>query len=134
MTAWSLTLVTALLAGAWFRFLAPTTWSYLSPFLGEGLSQLMQAANGSGGTRQLFGASLSPWWEQKSAYLVPLLALGLALGGLLSIRARMRDGRLPRGSRRALLVAFALLGLIYFPSTLFILSPSGAEGARRSWA
>ena len=134
VTAWSLTLGTALLAGAWFRFLAPTTWSYLSPFLGEGLSQLMQAANGSGGTRQLFGASLSPWWEQKSAYLVPMLALGLALGGLLSIQARMRDGRLPRGSRRALLVAFALLGLIYFPSTLFILSPSGAEGARRSWA
>jgi len=134
VTAWSLTLATALMAGAWFRFVAPTTWSYLSPFLGEGLSQLMQAANGSGGTRQLFGASLSPWWEQKSAYLVPLLALGLGLGGLLSIRARIRDGRLPRGPRRALLFGFGLLGLIYFPSTLFILSPSGAEGARRSWA
>ena len=134
VTAWGLSLGTALMAGAWFRFLAPATWSYLSPFLGEGLSQLMQAAHGSGGTRQLFGASLSPGWEQKSAYLVPLVALGLALGGLISIQARMRDGRLPRGSRRALLVAFALLGLIYFPSTLFILSPSGAEGARRSWA
>ena len=133
-TAWILTLATALMAGTWFRFVAPTTWSYLSPFLGEGLSQLMQAANGSGGTRQLFGASLSPWWEQKSAYLVPLVALGLALGGLFSIRARIREGRLPRGGRRALIAAFALLGLIYFPSTLFILSPSGAEGARRSWA
>jgi hypothetical protein len=134
LTAWSLTLATALMAGAWFRFVAPTTWSYLSPFLGEGLSELMQAAKGSGGTRQLFGASLSPGWEQKSAYLVPLVTLCLALGGLLSLRARMRDGRLPRGGRRALLVAFALLGLVYFPSTLFILSPSGAEGARRSWA
>ena len=32
VTAWSLTLVTALMAGAWFHFVAPTTWSYLSPY------------------------------------------------------------------------------------------------------
>lgn len=133
-TAWSLTLVVALMAGAWWRFVAPTTWSYLSPFIGEGLSELMQAASGSGGARQLFGASLSPWWEQKSAYLVPVFALGVTAGGLLLIVARIRDGRLPRGRRRALLVGFAALGLVYFPSTIFILVPSGAEGARRSWA
>lgn len=133
-TAWILTLVAALMAGAWWRFVAPTTWSYLSPFVGEGLSELMQAATGSGGARQLFGASLSPWWEQKSAYLVPLFALGVTAGGLLLIAARIRDGRLPRGRRRALLVGFAVLGLVYFPSTIFILVPSGAEGARRSWA
>ncbi len=133
-TAWSLTLITALLAGAWFRFIAPSTWSYLSPFLGRGLSELMQVASGSGATRQLFGASLSPWWEQKSAYVVPVFAFGLAVGGLLLIRARIRDGSMPRGRRRALLIAFALLGLVYFPSTIFILSPAGAEGARRSWA
>ena len=63
-----------------------------------------------------------------------VLALGLAVGGLLLIRAWVRDGHLPRGRRRALLFAFALLGLVYFPSTIFILSPTGAEGARRSWA
>ena len=134
MVAWSLTLVTALMAGAWFHFVAPTTWSYLSPYLGEGLSELMQVATGSGGARQLFGASLSPWWEQKSAYMVTVFALFLAVGGLLLIRGRIRDGRLPRGRRRALLFAFALLGLVYFPSAIFILSPAGAEGARRSWA
>jgi hypothetical protein len=33
-----------------------------------------------------------------------------------------------------MLFAFSLLGLMYFPSTVFILSASGAEGARRSWA
>ncbi len=66
--AWGLTLSTALVAGAWFHFVAPTTLSYLSPYLGKGLSELMQAAEGSGGARQLFGASLSPWWEQKAAY------------------------------------------------------------------
>jgi hypothetical protein len=134
MTAWSLTLVTTLIAGAWFHFVAPATFSYLSPYLSQGLSELIQATNGSGATRQLFGASLSPWWEQKSAYLVPVFALGLGVGGLLLIRARIQGGHLRRGRRRALLFAFALLGLVYFPSTIFILSPSGAEGARRSWA
>ena len=109
--------------GAWFHFVAPDTWSYLSPYLGQGLSELMQVANGTGSARQLFGASLSPWWEQKSAYLVTVFALGLAVGGLLLIRARIKDGRLPPGRRRALLFAFALLGLVYFPSTIFILSP-----------
>lgn len=133
-TAWSLTLVTALMAGAWFHFVAPATFQYLIPFVGQGLSQLLTAISGSGGTRQLFGASLSPWWEQKSAYIVTVLALGLAVGGLLLIRARIRDDRLPRGRRRAALSAFGLLGLVYFPSTVFILSTSGAEGARRSWA
>ena len=34
VTAWSLTLVTALMAGAWFHFVAPDTWSYLSPLPG----------------------------------------------------------------------------------------------------
>jgi hypothetical protein len=133
-TAWGLTLVSALMAGIWFRFVAPTTLSYLSPFLGQGLSELMQVATGSGSARQLFGASLSPWWEQKSAYLVPVFALSLVVGGLLLMRAQIRDGDLPRGRRRGLMCAFAALGLVYFPSTFFILSPAGAEGARRSWA
>jgi hypothetical protein len=132
--AWGLTLITTLMAGAWVHFVAPTTWSYLSPYLGKSLSQLLQVVQGIGTARQLFGASLSPWWEQKSAYLVPVLALGLAVGGFLLIRAQIRDGRLPPGRRRAVQTAFALFGLAYFPSTIFILSPGGAEGARRSWA
>ena len=133
VTAWSLTLISAVAAGAWLHFVAPSTLSYLSPYVGQGFSELMQVVNGSGAARQLFGASLSPWWEQKSAYLVTVLALGLAAGGLL-LRARIRDGRLPPGRRRATFAAFAFLGLAYFPSTIFILSASGAEGARRSWA
>jgi hypothetical protein len=134
LTSWSLTLVAALTAGAWFFFVAPATWSYLSPFLGQGLSELMQEFRGSGAARQLFGASLSPWWEQKAGYLVPVFAVGLAVAGLLRIRARVKDRGLPRGRSRALLCTFAVLGLLYFPSTILTLTPSGAEGARRSWA
>jgi hypothetical protein len=134
VVAWTLTLVTAAMTGGWFRFVAPKTWSYLSQNLGPGVSQLMAAIKGSGSTRQLFAASLSPSWEQKSAYAVPVFALALAVGGLILMRAQIRNGVLKPGRRRAMLAAFACLGLVYFPSTIFILSPSGAEGARRSWA
>jgi hypothetical protein len=134
VTAWSLTLAAALIAGAWIHFVAPSTFSYLSPYIGEGISELIQVVKGAGGARQLFGASLSPWWEQVSAYLVTILALGMAVGGLLLFRAGIKDGRLPPGRRRAILAGFAFVGLVYFPSTVFIFSPQGAEGARRSWA
>ncbi len=133
VTAWSMTLFTTMMAGAWSYFVAPRTISYLSPYVGQGFSQLLHLAQGSGGGRQLFGASLSPWWEQKSAYLVIVFALALAVGGLLLMRTWIKSGGLPRGRRRALLIAFAVLGLVYFPSILFTLAPSGAEGARRTW-
>jgi hypothetical protein len=133
LTAWGTTLSVAIMAGAWVYFIAPATLSYLSPYVGKGLSQLLTLAEGSGGGRQLFGASLSPKWEQKSAYLVILLATVLAAGGLLLIRMWIKNRTLPRGRHRALLFAFTALGLAYFPSILFILSPSGAEGARRTW-
>lgn len=133
-TAWVLTLITTAMAGGWFRFIAPGTWSYLSPYAGQGFSELMQDASGSSSAKQLFVASLSPWWEQWCAYLVTVLAFGLAVGGLFLIRAQVRTGRLPRGRRRAVLVGFVLFGLVYFPSIVFILAPTGSEGARRSWA
>jgi hypothetical protein len=133
VTAWSMTLFTAIMAGAWSYFVAPGTIAYLSPYVSQGFSQLLHLAQGSGGGRQLFGASLSPWWEQKSAYLVIVFALALAVGGLLIMRTWIKSGELPRGRRRALLIAFTVLGLTYFPSILFILAPSGAEGARRTW-
>jgi hypothetical protein len=134
VTAWSMTVFTAMMAGAWFYFVAPRTFSYLSPYLGRGSLQLLRIAQGSGGGRQLFGASLTPWWEQKSAYLVTVFALALAIGGLLLMRTWIKNGRLPRGRHRALFIAFAVLGLMYFPSILFIFTTFGAEGARRTWA
>ena len=133
-TAWGLTLAAAAMAGFWFVVIAPGTLSYLSPYLGQGLSQLMQDAQGTGTARQLFGASLSPWWEQKCGYLVVVFAFGMAVGGLLLVWAKIRRGSLQPGTPRALLVSFSLLGIVYFPSVLFILSSAGSEGARRSWA
>jgi hypothetical protein len=133
-TAWALTLFAFITMGFWFVRVAPGTISYLTPFISQGLSQLMSEAQGSAASQKLFSASLSPWWEQKSAYVVVLLALGIMIGGVLFLRSRMRRGRLPTGHRRALWVSLSLWGLAYFPSTVFILSAAGSQGARRSWA
>ena len=133
-TAWGLTAFTGLAITAWIVFVAPGTVAYLSPYLGAGLSQLLHLAAGKGSGRQLFSASLSPWWEHDAAFAVTVIALGLAVGSLLMLRRWLRQRELPSGRGRALLVAYTALGLIYFPSTAFILSPAGAEGARRSWA
>jgi hypothetical protein len=133
-TAWALTLFALTTMGFWFIRVAPGTVSYLSPYISQGLSQLMNEAQGSGPSKQLFSASLSPWWEQKSGYAVVLLALGIMIGGLLVIRSRIRTGKLPKGYKRALWVSLSIWGLLYFPSTIFILSAVGSQGARRSWA
>ena len=134
VTAWSLALAAAAMLGAWIVLVAPGTWSYFSPYLSGGITELVRFIRGSGGSRVLFAASLSPWWEQKSAYLVTVLALGAAAGGVVLIRARIRGGQLPRGPGRALLCAFAVWGLAYFPSIVFIFFPFSVEGAHRSWA
>jgi hypothetical protein len=132
--AWGLTAFMGAAISAWIAVMAPGTIAYLSPYLGTGLSQLMHMATGAGSGRRLFSASLSPWWEHETAFGVTIVALGLAVGGLLMLRRWLRDSRLPAGRRRALLLAYAAIGMMYFPSTIFILSPAGAEGARRSWA
>lgn len=133
-TAWGLTAFTGLAIAAWIAFVAPATVGYLSPYLGAGLSQLVNITAGSSSGRKLFSASLSPWWEHDAAFGVTLIAAVLAAGGLIMQRRRMRARLLPPGRKRSLLVAYTILGLIYFPSTALILSPAGAEGARRSWA
>ena len=70
VTAWGLTLVTTLMAGAWFHFVAPDTWSYLSPYLGEGLSELMQVAQ-------------RHWWRSATfrSIAIPLVGAEVRLPG-----------------------------------------------------
>ena len=133
-TAWFLTAFTLAAVVGWITGVAPATVAYLSPYLGTGLSQLAQLVSGASSGRQLFSASLSPWWEHVAAFGVTVVALVFAAGGLLLLRRWRRSGRLPAGRERALLLGYATVGLAYFPSTLFIFSQAGAEGARRSWA
>jgi len=133
-TAWGLTAFTGAAIVAWIALVAPATVAYLSPYFGSGLSQLMNMAAGASSGRQLFSASLSPGWEHLAAFGVTIVALGFVAGGFFLHGARPPATRPPSGRQRALLLAYTALGLVYFPSTVFILAPAGAEGARRSWA
>ncbi len=133
-TAWLLTAFTLVAVVGWITGVAPATAAYLSPYLGTGLRQLAQMLSGASSGRQLFSASLSPWWEHIAAFGVTLVALGFAAGGLLLLRRWRRSGRLAAGREQALLLGYAIVGLAYFPSTAFIFSQAGAEGSRRSWA
>jgi hypothetical protein len=141
--AWGLTLAMIAMFGIWIYCVAPETVSYLSPYVGQGLSELLNTAGGSGGHETLFAASLAPIWEQYSSFLLVLVMLALAVAVAISVRSRVKarllpDGRrtrlLPSGPARAIFIALTALGLMYFPSTLFLFSAAGSEGARRSWA
>jgi hypothetical protein len=134
VTAWLLTAFTLAAILGWIYFMAPITVAYLSPYLGTALSQLTQMVSGSSSGRQLFSASLSPWWEHVAAFGVTLVALVFAAGSLLLWRRWPRRGRHAAQRERTLLLGYGTVGLVYFPSTVFIFSQAGAEGARRSWA
>ncbi len=130
-TGWLLTLAAAALLAGWLIGVAPSTGEYLSPYLGEASGQLFTMARGSSSGRHLFGHSTAPSWEQAAAFCAPVIALVAFAGAVLAgWRAR---ARVSWGTRVAA-VAMGCLGAAYFPSLLFILAPSGAEGARRSWA
>ena len=141
--AWGLTLTMITAFALWISFVAPETATYLFPYVGQGLSQLMNTAGGGGASKTLFAASLSPLYEQDSSFLMVPLMLALAVVAAFLVRGWLKQRLLPDGSRgsllpsgslRATFVALAVLGLVYFPSTIFILSAAGSEGARRSWA
>jgi hypothetical protein len=133
VTAWLLTAFTLAVILGWIALMAPITIAYLSPYLGTAVQQLTQMVSGASSGRQLFSASLSPWWEHVAAFGVTVVALVFAAGGLLPRQWRS-NGRHAAGRERALLSGYATIGLVYFPSTVFIFSQAGAEGARRSWA
>jgi hypothetical protein len=131
-TVWdtlSVLVVTGGIAGAWIVLVAPQTISYLSPYLGGGLSQLFHLFAGSGGGRTLFSASTEPGYERVFAFAAPAIIGVLALKVVVpQLRRAKRELWSP------MRLGLGGFGLVYFPSVLFILIQSGAEGARRSWA
>ncbi|MEV6846029.1 hypothetical protein [Actinoplanes sp. NPDC051411] len=130
-TAWALTGATAALVAAWLIWVSPRTAGYLDPYFGQALDQAAGMAGKHGsGSRQLFSQSIAPWWERAAAFVAPPIAmLGMGLAVIRLWRDRS-GGPVDRSARLSLLI----LGSLYFPAALLILTPSGAEGARRSWA
>ncbi|WP_430783592.1 hypothetical protein [Actinoplanes sp. G11-F43] len=131
-TAWALTAMSVLSVGSWMASVSPRTGKYLEPYLGRALDQFggMAGSGGSGG-RTLFNQSVAPWWEQYAAFAAPGCA-ALATAGAAVLWWQRRHTAEP--VTKAASAAMLLLGALYFPATLLILTPSGAEGARRSWA
>jgi hypothetical protein len=111
----------------WALLAVPKLVHYLSPHITGGISQLAGILRQQQGSRQLFALSTSPPYEHRAAFVAPVVAAGFVLLGLLTLLL-VRRQRIP-----PLLVALIVLGLAYFPSVPFILTTSGAEGARRSW-
>lgn len=125
---WSVLGGTVMIGGLWLVLVAWPTVSYLSPYFGGSVDQLVNMASKQGdGGRQLLAASVQPVWERALTALAPLVVAGFAFLGLRILRKER-----PRWSSDTL--ALMAFGLLYFVSVPFILAPSGAEGARRSWA
>jgi hypothetical protein len=129
---------------AWLTIVAPQTLRYLSPYLGGGITQLAHLFSGSGGGRTLFSASTEPGYERFTAFLTPAVVGVLALVAIWPYLPRRGAGRHSRSGNRSqgvvestwspARIGLSWFGLLYFPSVAFILIPTGAEGARRSWA
>ncbi|MBM2621909.1 hypothetical protein JIG36_41055 [Actinoplanes sp. LDG1-06] len=130
-TAWVLTVAAAVLVVTYLAVVAPRTAGYLDPYLAKALDQFAGMAGSSGsGKRTLFRESVAPWWERYAAFGAQGLA-GIAMAAALWRLRYRREG--DAVSRTGALAMF-VLGSLYFPAALLILTPSGAEGARRSWA
>lgn len=123
----SLWLGVVALSVAWVGLVARPALTYLSPYFGGSVDQLGAiASEDREAGRTLLAASVQPVWERALVAVVPAL---LALFSILVFVAFLRRWRRWRSIEIGLL-AFAAL---YFPSVLFLIAPSGAEGARRSW-
>ncbi|MEU4242138.1 hypothetical protein [Actinoplanes sp. NPDC026619] len=126
-TAWALTLTAVAMTTGWLLWVAPKTAGYLEPYLGRSLDQFAGMFKDSGESgRTLFKQSIAPWWEQKTAFAAQICALVAMIGAALHVWRRTR--------REPLALGMLLIGACYFPAVGLILTPSGAEGARRSWA
>jgi hypothetical protein len=128
MGPWWVTLAsTVVIAIAWVTVCARPTLDYLSPYLGASVRQLKTMTENSGqGGRELLVANVAPVWERCLTAAAPAVLFVCFLAAAALIRPR----RIALDPQAWGLMAF---GCAYFLSLPFILAPSGAEGARRSW-
>lgn len=123
---WTLVGVSAAAFILWVTLAAPNTYTYLSPYFGGSLRQLLSIGGTGSGSRTLYAGTTVPQYEILLAFLTPPLLLILTVLAL-----RNAISRKPHDPTQ---MAFWVLGVLYFISLPLILTPLGAEGARRSWA
>lgn len=126
LTWWISLAATLGIAAGWVIFVARPTLTYLEPYFGRSLNQLQSMSEKSDTGRRLLAANVQPLWEQLLTAAAPLILAGVVVAAAILLRR----GQVQLRSTTWGLVVF---GLLYFVSLPFILAPSGAEGARRSW-
>lgn len=132
-------LVAVLLAAmivVWFTVAAPHTYTYLSPYFRGGFNQLSRLWSANGGNRTLYAGSANPKYEKVFAFIAPVIVGLLSLAGILAfLRRRKRPDALGPdfAAWPPMRIGLSAYGLLYFIALPFILTASGAEGARRSW-
>ncbi|WP_156753621.1 hypothetical protein [Actinokineospora pegani] len=111
----------------WTTFVATPTLTYLSPYFGGSVEQLSDINTEQDTSRVVLAPSPQPLWERGLTALAPVVVGIICLAAILMLRKVLKQWR----ADTLVLMAY---GLMYFPAVLFLLAPSGAEGARRSWA
>ena len=118
---------TLLVAAGWLFGVAQATITYLSPYVGGSLQQLLNIGRERGqSSRIVLAATVQPFWERILTGLAPIVIAATCLVGVVRVWQSRRQWP-------AAALSLMVFGLIYFPSVPFILAPAGAEGARRSW-
>lgn len=122
----ALVAITIGLDALWILVVAPRTISYLTPYPRAAVQQLVNIATTSGSSRSLYAGTTVPIYEQVMAWATPLLVAMAAAGSWWHARTRK--------TLTASTLALYAFGMAYFLSVPLVLTASGAEGARRSWA
>jgi hypothetical protein len=123
------TAVIVLLLAGYLTLVAPDTSAYLSASVRAAVSQLLGLFSAHrSGSHTPFAGSGAPGYERYAAFGAPVL-VGLAVGWhLLSSRG------FSRLHRRGLLLPLSCLACVYLATVPLVLTASGSEVARRSWA
>lgn len=113
------------LAG-WFVFVTSGLKEYLGSYVSRSAGDLTRIATGSQQKRQLFKASTAPLWEQYSAFIAPGIVAAAMVAGLFLLHRRRPFP--------PMLFSLSVLALGYLGSVPIVLTASGAEAVRRTWA
>jgi len=114
-------------AAAWAALVATGTVAYLAPSVVGGVHQFAALLRQEQHSRHLFAGSTVPTYERVAAFATPV---ALAIGALGGSRILWRHRR----QAPPAWLGLGLFGLLYFPALPFMLTVSGSEGARRTWA
>ena len=121
-------LLTAVAMSLYVRNVAPLTSGYLGSSTFDAVLQLFSLGGGGGGGRTPFGESQAPSFERYAAFAAP------AIVGLMIAYHFFTSRGFTRDYARGLALPMSVVATGYVMSVPLVLTASGSESARRSWA